>query len=416
MRLRGATFGTLAIAFFRPAIAPGQMVDIPRPRTLTVGTPVGGARTERVDCARTGRTRTVLPSSGLHTAWRTPLGTLVEHGPLVDQRSNIYVVGTRGDVIALGRDGAERWRLATGAAQPGPATLLADDTLVFVDASGEAIAVRDAAVKWRVRFGRSAVAHPAPLPLDDGGVVVATTHDLIVLDAEGHERARTTLREPTTLPLLAARGQVIAVTTSGAVWSWPPGSVEPMRIASFGSPVNEGAVLADDHTLVAVTAGQIHLTAVDLLLRATTTRAVVSTGMLFGPPAARQSTTYLVLVTPTSELAIAIDASGVERFRALLASHPPPVGADGGPSMPPVAAHTAPLVDRAGALAFATADGSIGVTNGAVVELLGEKCEPPVGGAARGTPPVAGLAPLEDGALVAVCHAGAVVAIGGRAR
>jgi hypothetical protein len=421
MRLRGTTIGALAIALFHPASAPGQMVDIPRPRTLTVGTPAGGARTERVDCARTGRARTALPSSGLHTEWRTPLGTLVEHGPLVDARSNIYVVGTRGDVIALGRDGAERWRLATGAAQPGPATLLADDTLAFVDASGEAIAVRDAAVKWRVRFGRSAVTHPAPLPLDDGGVVVATTHDLTVLDltvldAEGHERARTTLREPTTLPLVAARGQVIAVTTSGAVWSWAPGSAEPMRIASFGSPVDGGAALADDHTLVAVTAGQIHLTAVDLLLRATTTRAVVSTGMLFGPPAARQSTTYLVLVTPTSELAIAIDASGVERFRVLLASHPPPVGADGGPSMPPIAPHTAPLVDRAGALAFATAEGSIGVTNGAVVELLGEKCEPPVGGASRGTPPVAGLAPLEDGALVAVCHAGAVVAIQGRAR
>jgi hypothetical protein len=413
MRVR-ATVGAVAIASIGAAPAPGQTVEVSRPRTLIVGTPAGGARTDRLDGARTGRARTELPSSGLHAEWRTPLGTLVEHAPLVDERANIYVVGARGDVIALRRDGAEQWRVATGAAQPGPAAILADGTIVFADSAGDAIGVRDGAVRWRVRFGQAgAVAHPAPLPLDDGGVVVATTHELAALDAEGHERARITLPEPTVLPPVAARGQIIVVTASGTVWSWAPGAAEPVRVASFGAPVEAGAALADDHTLVAVTAGEVHLTAVDLSRAATSTRAIAPAGLLLGPPTVHQGTTYLALVTPTGELAVAIDASGAERFRTLLASHPPSVAADGGISMPVVGPHTPLLVDRSGALAFATADGSIGVTRGTIVELLGEKCEPPVGGISRVTPPVAGLAPLEDNAFVVACHAGAIIAIRG---
>jgi hypothetical protein len=415
MRLGWPLVGGLGFVLCGPATASAQAVDTLQPRTLIVGTPAGGARTDRVDAARTGRAQTELPSFGLHTEWRTPLGTLVEHAPLVDEHGTTYVVGARGDVIALGRDGAELWRVGTGAAQPGPATLLADDTVVFVDAAGEAVGVRNGAVKWRIRFGRGTATHPAPLSLEDGGVVVATTHDLAVLDAEGNERARATLREPTTLPLVAARGQVVVVTTSGAVWSWKPGSAEPTQIASFGSPVDGGIALADDHTLVGVTAGQLHLAAVDLVHAGTTTRAIAPSGFLLGPPAVHHATAYLLLLTPTSELAVAIDGSGVERFRTLLTSHPPPIAADGGISMPVLVPHTPPLTDRSGAFVFATTDGSIGVTNGTVVELLGEKCEPPVGGS-RVTPPVAGLAPLDAGAFVAACHAGAIVAIKGHAR
>jgi len=414
MKLVEPMLGGLAAVSVGSA-ATAQTIDLSQPRTLIVGTPLAGARTDRVDAARTGRSRTELPSFGLHTEWRTPLGTLVEHAPLVDERGTTYVVGARGDVIALGRDGAERWRVTTGAAQPGPAAILADDTVVFVDAAGAAVGVRNGSLKWRVRFGRGAMPQPAPLPLDDGGVVVATTHDLVALDAEGNERARTTLREPTTLPLVAARGQVVAVTSSGAVWSWAPGSAEPTRIASFGSPVDGGVALADEHTLLGVTAGQIHLAAVDLVRASTTTRAVAPSGLLLGPPAVHRNIANLLLVTPTSELAIAFDASGTERFRVLLASHPPPIAPDGGISAPVVAPHTPPLTDRSGAVAFATTDGSVGVTNGSVVELLGEKCEPPVGGS-RTAPPVAGLAPLDTGAFVAACHAGAIVAIKGHTR
>ena len=411
---RTAAGAAAAVAIGVAAMAFGQTANVERPRTLIVGHPSGGARADRVDAARTGRARTALPASGLRTEWRVPLGALIEHAPLIDARGCTYLVGTRGEVMAIARDGTERWRVSTDAAQPGPAALLADDTVVFVDGAGEAVAVREGAMRWRVPFGRGDAARPAPLPLEDGGVVVATTHELAALDAEGGVRSRTTLPEATTLPLVAVRGRVIAITSSGAVWSWAPGAPEPAHVASFGSPVDGAAALADDHTLVAVTADQMHLTAVDLVHGAATTRALASGGLWLGPPAMRGGTAHLVLLTPTGELGVTVDASGIEVARVVLALHPMSVAADGGPGALSVAPHTPPLVDWTGAFAFATAEGAIGVATARAVDWLGEACEPPVGSAARAVAPVVGLAPLEDGAFAATCHSGALLAISGR--
>jgi hypothetical protein len=397
--------------------APAQTLDVQRPRTLVVGTPTSGAgaRADRVDAARTGSTRTTLPTGGLRTEWRTSLGVPLEAAPLVDVHGTTYVVGTRGEVVAVARDGSERWRLSTGSAQPGPAALLSDDTLVFVDGAGEAVALREGVVRWRVRFGRNDVSHPAPLPLDDGGAVVATTRELTALDAEGRERARTTLPEPTTAPLVAALGKVVAVTSSGAVWTWAPGAAEVTRVACFGGPVEDGAALADDRTLVAITAGRSHLTAVDLVRGTTTTRAVAPTGLWLGPPATRGGTAYLLLLAPTSDLLLGVDASGAETMRALLVTHPPPVAADGGAAPLVAGAHTAPLVDAAGTLAFATPEGAIGVVARGVVDLLADSCPASGGAGASRAAPVVAMAPLAPGTFVAACRSGTVVAVRGSA-
>ncbi len=416
---RGATsLAAAGVAATAVALAAAQTISAGRPRTIPVGTPAPGARAARVDAARTGRARTELPASGLRTEWRIPLGMLVDHAPLVDARGGVYVVGTRGEVIAVARDGTERWRTSTGAAQPGPPALLSDDTLVFVDAAGQAVGVRGGAVRWRVRFGRGDAARPAPMPLDDGGVVVATSRELSALDADGRERARTVLPEATTLPLVAALGKVLVVSASGAVWSWQPGADEVLRVASFGSAVEGGAAMADDRTLVAVTAGGAHLCAMDLQRgggAAVETLAVASGGLWIGPPAVEPAATHLALWTATGELAVALDRSGAEVSRSLILAHSQPVSADGGvaPLSPP--AHAAPLVDAAGTFAFATPSGGIGVASPARTELLSqERCEPPIGAsAARGGPAVSGLAPLGDGAVVVACHAGALLAVRG---
>jgi hypothetical protein len=413
LRMMAST--SVAAAITTALAAMGQTMRVERPRTLVVGTPTGGSRVDRVDGARTGRSRTALPASGLRTQWRAPLGMVVEQAPLVDERGTTYVVGTRGEVVALARDGSERWRASTGAMQPGPAALLSDDTLVFVDGAGEAVAVRSGNIRWRVRFGRGSPLHPAPLALDDGGVVVATTYELAALDVDGRERARISLREATVVPLVAALGKILAVTTSGAVWSWSPGAGEATRVASFGSPVDGGAALADDHTLVAVTAEKAHLAAIDLRRGVVTTRAVASAGLWLGPPAMRGATAYLVLSTVTSELGLAVDGTGNEVARSLLALHPPTISPDGGIALPIAAPHTPPLIDTTGCFAFATADGTIGIWNANGVEkLVSEACEPPVGSSGRTIPPVVGFAPLEPGVFVAVCHAGAALAITGR--
>jgi len=336
------TVATVALAFAWPAAPPAlaQSVDVQRPKTLVVGNPPAGARMDRVDGARSGFTREALPTAGLRTEWRASLGEPIEHAPLVDEAGVTYAVGVHGAAIALARDGTERWRVATGAMQPGPAALLSDGTLVFVDVAGEAVAVRAGAVRWRVRFGRSDAARPAPLPTLDGGVVVATTQDLALLDSAGHTRARVTLPEPSTTPLLAARGKVVAVSATGTVWTWTPGAPEAARVASFGAATADGAALADEHTLVAVSGSQTQLLAIDLDHPAATaaTRAVAPAGLLLGPPAMLRSAAYLLTTTPTADLAVGFDASGAELFRTALVMHPPPMAGPGcswRPRVPP---------------------------------------------------------------------------------
>ena len=160
-------------------------------------------------------------------------------------------------------------------------------------------------MRWRSHVGVGDPASPGPLPLDDGGVVVATAHDLALLDADGNERARTVLPEPAATPLLWAAGQVVVVTARGDVWTWTPGAAEPARVASFGSPTSGGAALAGERTLLAVTAGQTSLASIDLLRgrRASVTRAVAPGGLWLGPPTVRGEATTLALLGPASELA-----------------------------------------------------------------------------------------------------------------
>jgi hypothetical protein len=413
-RARTAAFvlGALVAAVVAGAIASAQTMDVQRPRTFVVGAPASGVRVERLDAARTGRSRTALPAGSVRVEWRASLGVPTEWSPLVDASGNLLIIGNRGEIVSTTSDGDERWRLATGALQPGPGALLSDGTLVFADAAGEAVAVRDGAVRWRARFGRSDAARPAPVPLDDGGVVVATTHDLAAFDAEGHERARTTLPEATAFPLVAALGRIVAVTASGVVWTWSPGAPEPTRVGSFGGPIDDGAGLADDHTLVAITSGHAHLTAVDLVRGTTTTRAALPAGLWLGPPAFRGDTAFVLLLGPTSELAVAVDAAGNETMRIPLVTRPPLMGADGGVAALVALPHTAPIVDLAGTVAFATTDGAVGVVAGGIVDILPDAC-PPAPGARGAAAPTAGLVPSRPGAFVAACRSGTLLSLRG---
>jgi hypothetical protein len=401
----GATAGAVVMAS-GPGPARAQTIETARPRTLVVGAP-DGARSERIDAARTGLARGVLPTSRLRTEWRMSTGTALEQAPLVDARGVTYVVGARGEVIG-GIDG-------------GPAALLSDDTFVFVDGAGAAVAVREGRVRWRSRFGRPGSDGttpsvpgpdplPAPLPLEDGGVIVATAHELAMLDAEGRERARTTFREP-------------LVDRTGAVFPWLPGSPEPVRIGAFGSPIAFGAALADDHTLAAVLAGGTTFASIGLREGTVSARAVApggSAGTWLGPPAMRGPNATLVLLGSTSELAVTLDPSGREVARALLATHQPAPRLDAGaPALEVPRAKATFVVDLAGTLAFVTLAGDAGTavasaTGSEAVELLSDVCPRlPSALATGGAPAAAGLVPVGTGSFVVACRSGTVVCVDG---
>ena len=248
-------------------------------------------------------------------------------------------------------------------ARPRPAVLLSDDTLVFADASGDAIGVREGGVRWRSRFGRPESAHPSPLPLDDGGVVVATARDLAVLDAQGRQRGRTVLPEPTAAPLISALGEVVAVTASGAVWGWVPGAVEATRSASFGSPdrgrcrTRERAHPrrrgrgSDDAPRSTSRARQ---------RRQPRSRAVGPGGLWLGPPAMRGEAATLAMLGAASELVVTVDAQGRE-LAVRCSGARPLVRADAGPPPRRRRLGRPLLVDAAGTVAFATLEGGVGV-------------------------------------------------------
>jgi hypothetical protein len=371
-----------------------------------------------------------LPRGELHVAWRTAVGTAIDHPALVDARGGSYVVGVHGDVVALAPEGTERWHVATGAAQPGPAALLSDDTVVFADAGGQALAVRDGAVRWRVRFARPDVGTAAPLPLDDGGVVVATTREIALLDVDGNERARTALPEPSVGPLLWAGGRVIAVGGAGTVWSWGLGDAAPTRAGTFGSAVDAGAALLSDDTLLAITARDSALVALDLRQGTTTVRATSRQSPWRGPVAIFGGLVFVLSAGPSGEQVSVVDSSGEERLHGILSARTAsvvPGAADAGAAPVAPAGPTGPLVDSSGTLAFATRDGTVGVAHplirapsitsqGISVDVGARACPVPftvAGAVSAAPPPVVGLAalPRPNEGLLAVCRSGLVVAL-----
>jgi hypothetical protein len=409
-----SVFTVLGGAGLVAGVGRGQPFDPLRPQTVVVGLPSSGARVDRIDAARSGLSRTALPTSELQTSWRRSLGFPIELAPLVDGEGGVFITGARGDVVALSSTGEERWRSLTFAQRPGPAALLSDGALVFADSTGQAWAVAGGIVRWHTFFGRPGTSHPAPLALEDGGVIVATSHEIAMLDASGQQRARTTLPEAVTGPLLSALGRVVFLTASGSVWTWAPGAPEPARIGRFDASVDGGAVLADDHTLVGLTAGRTKLSAFDLVQGVCSVRATAMGGHWLGPPALHGTTTYMRFVSAGADSAVALDESGSEVGRALIGTHAPQPN-DGGPNGG--VGMTSPLlVDPFGTIAFATSTGSVGVVADlthpeAVVDLVANACPTSLEGVGQGEGPVAGLAPLVSDALVVACRSGTVFAI-----
>jgi hypothetical protein len=343
------------------------------------------------------------------------------HGPVVDSHGVAYAVDDAGAALAVGGDGTERWRVGSNLENPSPAVLLSDDTLVFVgtaDKTTEAVGIRDGSVVWRTRVGLPSSTPAAPLPLEDGGVVVAAAFELAALDADGGQRARAVLPEPV-MTLLPGLGKVVAVTSTGSVWTWMPGGLEPNRVASFGGAAEGGVVLLPPRTLLSVLGGGTRLSALDLATAVVTTRAEPLTGLWAGPPTVSGDRTYLFSITASAQIAVALSATGQELGRGAVGPGDRSTSADGG-ALSPVSRSM--LADRAGVVVFATDDGSVGtvllnppVGGGGTpsVERLAHVCPSTAGGPHRLESPVAGLAPLAPGGFVVTCRAGTLLAVRG---
>ena len=396
--------------------AEAQKLDPRRPAVFVVGAPSGPSPTIRGDGRRSGTTKDPLPTGLLRVAWRKTIGLTIDQPALAGPDGTLAVVTTRGDVVFLDEDGEEKGRASSGTTSIGPATMTSDGTVVFLSNAGDAIGIRRSSPRPRfvTRVGGERNLRAAPLSLDDGGVVVATATDLVVLDAEGNVRARTALAETPSTPLLASGDKVVAIGASGAVFGWVPGR-EPVRLGSFGGAIDGGAALSPSGSLLAVIEGN-HLVELDLARGGLTSRSIAPQGLYLGPPSIRADSSKGLLATLLSQTAsrafvITLDPAGAEVQRAPVASLVPVTLADGGQAPLVARPHTGPLVDARGAVAFAAPDGKVGLlAPQGNVDTIGELLCSQTAQSAR----IAGLTAAGNGAFAVTCEAGVVVKITGQ--
>jgi outer membrane protein assembly factor BamB len=403
------------------SLALAEAIDPNRPLVVAVGVPRGAAPSERLDGARTGRSRTRLPARPVEIwSFRTSGG--LELPPLVDANGNVIVALSVPDVVKLSADGKEVFRARIGAQAPlSPPLITSSGTVVVLTTGAQAVGLSPAgAVRFTTPLGvKGRDLDTAALALRDGGVVVAAGRTLLELDGDGNVRARAAIDDRIIGALIDGPEGTLVTTESGGVYSFrPPGA--PRKLGTFGGAPRRGAALADKRTLLAVVDGR-RVVAFDLATGATQIRASVPPGgaSLDGPVTI--GPTGLTFVATQAGLVLGLDAAGNERVHfqvekppipadagASLSAGSVPLGALGGsgPGFFPAAdlKPSPPLViDPDGRVAFVRAGGRAGVAapDGTVTLAADRVCSSPIA-----------VVPAGERRMLVACRDGALYVYG----
>ncbi len=406
-----------------------QRIDVRRPLTVTVGQTGGPAPTIRGNAHRDGLVRAVLPRGPLKVDWRFPIGAgQIEQPPVVTSEA-IIVVSTHGDVVWVPHDAHEgrteiaRQSIGIAAAATSAPALLSDGTVVVVGGTSDAVAVgvsKTGVVFRTVLAGALTVPSNvldsiAPLGLDDGGVAVATSTEIALLDSAGNVRMRAPLPEPIIGPLLATGGaspssrRIFAASRTGVVYAWSPGGTngrDVARVGSFQGEVMGGVVLATDDMLMAVV-NDARLMSLDVRQGLAVPLATFPGGGYLGPVAFRHGVAYAMGGVPNHTYAVGVDSGGQEVLRVQVGTSNATT-ADGGIPVYSTAAHVPVLIDDTGTLAFAAPEGPVGVIDPAgVLSTLDNLCTRSL----RGGRGVTSLVSGGPGAFVITCSTGNIIRI-----
>jgi hypothetical protein len=432
MTRRRRTWALAAVlALATGAVAYAQRSDVRRPMTITIGQPAGAAPVVRGGPHRDGLVHAALPRPPLRVSGKLSVGGGQIDQPALVTTDAIVVVTTRGDVVWLPPDLQEgstelaRQSLNVAATSSSPPAMLGNGTVVVVGGTSEAVAVGvdKTGVRFRTQLsGSVGSVNPldaiAPLALDDGGVAVATSTEIVLLDSSGNIRLRAQLPEALVGPLLASGGRILGTARSGVVYSWSPGGTNGRDVARVGSfpaqggglgqdEVAGGAILTSDDSLMAVVR-DTRLMTLDLRQGLAVPLATFPGGGYLGPMTFRRGVAYGMAGLPNHTYVVGIDNTGQEVMRV-------PVGAstataaDGGPLPYTTQPHVPVIVDDAGTLAFAAPEGPVGIVDPAgIVTTLDPPCSRVMRAGGRN---VTSLVSGGPGSFIITCSSGTVIRI-----
>lgn len=391
------------------------------PMNVVVRGGAGGWPTVRGEGSRRGGTRSTIPERAFAVAYRTSTNGRLDVPPLVAPDGSVTFVSRRAEVVTLDPEGHERAKVAVGGTNLGAATLRNDGTFVLT-VDRDVVGVRAGRVVFRTPILEStSPSRAAPLALEDGSVLVAGGTSLVHVGVDGAMRARTLLRLPTKVPIVATPDGALVVDDGGNVFRWMPGR-DAERLGSFDGPIDGVAVHDGNGGLLATTRGT-RLVRFDLASRELVTMATSGGGVFVSPPVLAPRELAVLLLSPPgrTEFVTWTWSAGREALgdaRRVTVETSAAVGADGFAAdgglstLATLTLRGSLIVDDRGRHAFAAPGGTLGVVaSDFTVESWSESaCGPST---SRGT---AGfLGPISAGTdrLLIACDAGRVLVLRG---
>lgn len=350
----------------------------------------------RGDAQRTGR-GTQLPDVP-RELWHRKIRGGLALPPAIDAAGSIVVAAAVAELVQVSAQGNEQWhqRIGLSVATAGP-VLTSEGTRVVLTALGDAWGFRpDGTPKFQVdlsRFGTDP--RVAPLPLDNGHLVVAVGAHLIQLDGEGVLADHVQAPERLVGMLVQAPDGIVATSETGKVMLWQR-PIGLRIVGSYAGAVRDGAVLVRNGAVAAVV-DSARLVEMDLTTGATATLAIMA--LMDGPPLVDAKATVMVMVSGGGGMLLGIrDAE--EALRVSLNPAPVVEPADAGAGLAMfVPSSPAPVVDSDGRVGFVRGDGRVGVVSaeGRVTAAATAACVTPIG-----------IVPAGDGKFVVACRNGSL--------
>jgi len=212
-------------------------LDPTLPIVVTVGEPKAPAAAAGLGATRSGRTPLPLPER-LSLLWQVRLGGRVEQPIAATADGHLVVATGRGQLVELDRAGKRVWQLQVeGANISGGPVIRSDGLRLIVTSRAELLGIDgDGKPRLRQQLPKGRSLSAPPLPLADGGVLLAFAEQLMHVDAFGRIAASGPLPAPVT-SLVSDTASTYAVTRQGDVFTWTAFRA-PRRVGSFGRTVD----------------------------------------------------------------------------------------------------------------------------------------------------------------------------------